>query len=230
MKFDSYTLKARAIPALLASIPFFSLHYFLLSPALGAFWGAVVGLKIASDLTFLSASFFLFMQVNRILSKEVFEKRMYDNGLNFPTTTMLLHTDFYFSGEYKRKIYQKIQSDFKIKIPSTEKEKKNEYRSRQVIAEAISHIRARIGKGTLLGQHNAEYGFIRNFTGGNLLAVVISILNLIIFSWAYPNPKAQMISWVMILVYSVLSLLSRWMIDSVGSSYAKILIQEYMAL
>ncbi len=225
-----YTLKARVAPALLASIPFFTLHYFLLSPALGEFWGAIIELKFASDITFLSTSFFLFMQVGRIVSKEVFEKRIYDNGLKFPTTTMLLRIDAYFSDSYKKKIYQKIQADFKINIPSAEKEREDEHRSRQVITEAISHIRAKVGKGRLLGQHNAEYGFIRNFTGGNLVASIMSALNLIIFSWVYPNQKAQMISWVMILVYVVLSLLTRWMIDSVGRSYAKILVQEYMAL
>lgn len=230
MKFDSYTLKARVAPALLTSVPFFTLHYFLLSPALGAFWGAIIGLKIVSDLTFLTALFFLLMQVNRIVSKEVFEKMMYDNGLNFPTTTILLNADSYFSSEYKKKIYQKIRSDFKINIPSAEQEEKNKYQSRQVIAEAISHTRARVGKGTLLGQHNTEYGFIRNFTGGNLVAAVMSILNLIIFSWAYPNYKAQIISLLMFTVYLMLTLLSRLMIDSVGRSYAKVLIQEYMAL
>ena len=229
IKFDTYTLYARIYPTLLVFFPFFTLHYFLLSPELGIFWGTILQFKILSDVTVSVALFFLLMQVNRIVSKEVFEKRMYDNGLCFPTTTMLLHADSNFSDDYKKKIYQKIQSNFEIDIPSAEKEKKSEYRSRQVISEAISHIRTKVGKGKLLGQHNAEYGFVRNFTGGNLVAAVMSILNLIIFSWVYPNPKAQMISLVMVLVYLVFSLLSRWMIDSVGRSYAKILIQEYMA-
>lgn len=229
MKFDAYTLKARVLPAVLTVIPFFTLHYFLFSPTLGVFWSSLIELKVVTDITLLGAGFFLLMQFNRIVAKEVFEKRMYNNGLRFPTTNMLLHKDSYFSQSYKKKIHHKIQIDFKMHIPSVQIEQKDEHQSRQSIAEAVSHIRAKVGSGVLLNQHNAEYGFVRNFTGGTLVATLISALDIIIFAWMYPNLQAQMISIFMTVVYLSLTLLSKTMIDSIGRSYAKVLIQEYMA-
>ncbi len=229
IKFDTYTLKARAIPAVLVSIPFFTLHYFLLSPTLGKFWSAVLGIKILTDITFTFALFFLLMHLNRIISKEVFEKILYKDGLNFPTTKMLLHKDSSFSDQYKKKIHEKIKSDFKIKIPSSEEEMKNERLSDQCIVEAISHIRRKVGTGILLGQHNEEYGFIRNLTGGSLFASLISLFNVIIFQWIYPDKTALSISEIAGGIYFILMLFSFCMIKSVGRSYVKVLIQEYMA-
>ncbi|AKM82924.1 hypothetical protein A2422_03050 [Candidatus Woesebacteria bacterium RIFOXYC1_FULL_31_51] len=230
MKFDRYDIFARALPAVLASVPFFILHYFLFSPALGAFWGELLGLKVASDVTFVFALLFLAMQFNRIVSKEVFEKRMYGDGLKFPTTNFLLHLDSYFSSDYTQKIHNRIESDFSINIPTRYSETKDEDKSRKLIAEAISHIRVKVGKGNLLGQHNLEYGFVRNFSGGNVLASAVSMLDIIIFKWIYPNNTALSVSIVSFFIYFTLSLLAGKMIESVGRSYAKVLIQEYMAL
>lgn len=230
MKFDKYDIFARVIPAILASLPFFTLHYFLLSPALGAFWGQLLGLKVASDVTFVFALLFLSMQLNRIVSKEVFEKRIYDDGLRFPTTDFLLHLHSFFSVDYTHKIHNQIKSDFDIDIPTRHSEIKDENKSRRLIREAMSHIRAKVGKGNLLGQHNLEYGFIRNFSGGNVVATTISILNMIIFKWIYPNNIALTVSSVSFFIYLILSLFAVKMIGIVGKSYAKVLIQEYMAM
>lgn len=230
MKFDKYDIFARAIPAVLVCMPFFTLHYFLLSPALGAFWGELLGLKFASDVTFVFALLFLSMQLNRIVSKEIFEKRIYYDGLKFPTTDFLLHLHSYFSEDYTRMIHNQIKSDFNISIPTRRSEIQDENRSRKLIAEAISHIRAKVVKGNLLGQHNLEYGFIRNFSGGNVVATIISVLDVIIFKWVYPNNTALTVSSVSFFVYLVLSLFAVKMIESVGRSYAKVLIQEYMTM
>ena len=230
MKIDEYDIKARILPGLLALIPFFILNYYLLHPILGAIWDSILNFKIITDITFLGAAFYLLTQVNRIISKEVFEKIKYASGLNFPTTQILLHNNNYYSPEYKKKIHGKIYSDFKIKIPTAENEKKNEIKSRQLITEAISHIRAIIGKGSLLGQHNTEYGFMRNFTGGNLVAFTASICNMVIFNWFYPNNIAFAISCFMAIIYLLLILISVQMINTVAGNYGTILIQEYMNL
>lgn len=230
MKFDTYTLKARITPAIIVSVPFFILHYFLLSPALGKFWSQVIGMKVTTDITFTLALFFLLMHLNRIVSKEVFERIMYDGGLNFPTTKILLHKNTAFSEQYKKKVHEKIFSDFKIRIFSQKEESKNENRSRQCIVETMSHIRRKVGKGILLGQHNEEYGFIRNLTGGSLVALIMSILNILTFLYIYPDRLALIVSGSAGGIYLFLTICSFWMIDSVGRSYAKILIQEYMAI
>jgi len=56
------------------------------------------------------------------------------------------------------------------------------------------------------------------------------MLDIIIFKWIYPNNTALSVSIVSFFIYFTLSLLAGKMIESVGRSYAKVLIQEYMAL
>jgi len=229
MKLDSYSIIARAFPAILSLAPFIVLYYFLLRPIMGDFLGTLLAVKIASDVTLPLALFFLMIQLNRIVSKEIFEKRIFKDGLRFPTTNFLLHLNSHFSPEYTKKIHARIKSDFGISIPSTAAEIKDENHSRKCIAEAVSHIRSKVGKGTLLGQHNAEYGFIRNFSGGNVIATIMSVMNLVIFIWIYPDKIAFIISCIAFFLYLILTLFAKKMIESIGRSYAKILIQEYMA-
>ncbi len=229
MKFNTYSLIARALPAIISLVPFFILYYFFLSIMLGDFLEDLIALKIASNITLPIALFFLLMQINRLVSKGVFEKRIFKSGLNFPTTDILLHHNSNFSPEYTKKIHKRIKADFDITIPNSRSEIKNETLSRKCIKEAVGHIRIKVGKGILLLQHNAEYGFIRNFSGGNVISVIISAINIVVFSVLYPNKTALLISCVVFFLFLILLLFARKMIRSTGSSYAKILIQEYMA-
>ena len=230
MKLDSYSLIARAFPAILTMPPFFTLYYFLLRPLIGDFLGELFAIKIATDITLPIALFFLLMQINRIISKEVYERKIFNNGLNFPTTNFLLHFNSFHSPEYIKKIHYRIKSDFGINIPNKAAEIKDEDHSRKCIVEAISLIRSKVGKGVLVGQHNLEYGFIRNLSGGSIIAIGISVLNIIIFLWIYPHHTAFVISCVVSLAYLLVVSFSKKMIVSVGNSYAKVLIQEYMAI
>lgn len=86
------------------------------------------------------------------------------------------------------------------------------------------------GKGVLVGQHNLEYGFIRNLSGGSIIVIGISVLNIIIFLWIYPHHAAFIISCVVSLIYLLIVAFSKKMLLNVGNSYAKVLIQEYMAI
>lgn len=230
MKFNSYSLIARAFPAILTMPPFFILYYFLLRPIMGDFLGELLAIKIAADITLPIALFFLLIQLDRIISKEIYEKRIFRDGLNFPTTNFLLHLNSHYSPEYVEKIHTQIKSDFNINIPSKNAELQDEDHSRKCISEAVGQIRSKVGKGILLEQHNTEYGFIRNLSGGNFIAIGISILNIIIFIWVYPLNLALIISCIIFLAYLLLLLFAKKMIVSVGNSYAKILIQEYMAM
>lgn len=230
MKFDSYTLKARILPALLSAIPFFVLHFYYLSPTLGQFWGAFLALKIGSGATLLIAFVFLLVQLSRFFSKHLFENRVFADGYQLPTTDHLLHADSHYSPEYTKQIHARIKLDFGILIPSERQELADVHRSRQVISEAVSHIRQKVGAGNLTAQHNAEYGFIRNLAGGSIIAVLVSILNIVVFWVVSSNRIALAFSIVLAVLYSTILFLSTTLIRAFGYSYAKILIQEYMAL
>ncbi len=145
-----------------------------------------------------------------------------------PTTEFLLHKNKEYSEQFKEKIYQKIKSDFGIQLTSIAEEQKNEISSRHLIAEAVSLIRDRVKNGRLLLNRNIEYGFIRNLIGGSVIAVVVSLISLLIFSFFDKNIVAMLVSSLFIFLYAVPILFSKTLIKKHGDRYARTLFQEYI--
>ena len=228
MKLDSYSIIARLFPGIISAIPLFVLHFFLLRPKLGEFWEELLGFKVVSDITISFVFLFAFIQLSRFVSKEIFEKRVFNNGQSLPTTDFLLYLDTYFSQEYTDKVHEKIKNDFGIKIPTLIQEKSDQLKSRKLIGEVVSHMRVRVGKGNLVGQHNAEYGFWRNLAGGSVVAFVISVINIFVFLFILYNQIAFWTSIVLACGYLLHLLFAKRLITSHGRDYAKVLIQEYM--
>ena len=229
MKFNSYTLTARIFPAILSAIPFFALHFYYLRPILGEFWNELLGFQVVTDVTLSLVFLFLLLQLNRLVAKELFEKRFFQDGLYLPTTDFLIHLDSYFSPEYTRRIHAKITNDFGITIPSLREESENPNRSRSIIKEVMGLIRNKIAEGRLVSQHNAEYGFFRNLVGGAFVALVMSIANIIIF-WSFEiDGTAIWVSAVSSFIYLIIVLFGKKIITFAGRGYAKILIEEYMS-
>lgn len=230
MRFDTYDIFARVVPAVLAGIPFYVLYFFLVSPVLGTFFQSLLSLKVISDVTVAVALLYLAMHLNRFISKELYEKRMFKNGQHLPTTCYLLHSDSTLSPELKQRVHDKIQSDFGITIPSAREEGEDEGRSRKLVADSTSLIRTRLGKGKLLHQHNIEYGFARNLVGGSVVAVLVSVIGSILFLNVYPNATAAGVSLALFVFYALVLLFGKKIIRSHGTNYCEVLIREYLAL
>ena len=79
-----------------------------------------------------------------------------------------------------------------------------------------------------MGQHNAEYGFVRNLAGGAVIALVMALIDSVIFSLLLPNAIAIWVSVILAAVYIVIVVFAKKMIVSFGQDYGRILIQEYM--
>lgn len=229
MKLDQYTIIARIFPAAISSIPFFVLYYYFLSDKIGNFLVELFDIKWLSDTTISVALIFLLIQLSRFTSKELYEKRIYSDGLGLPTTNYLLHADSFYSAEFTKKIHQKIFKDFNIDIPPARKEIFDVDGSRKQIVEAINLIRAMVGKGNLVQQHNIEYGFVRNVIGGAVIAVIISIFNLAVFYWLSFNLTAFILSGIIASTYFLLIGFGKRLINFFGVNYARVLIQEYMS-
>lgn len=229
MRIDIYDIFARLVPAVLVGVPLYVLYFFLLSPYIGAFLGSLLAWKIASDVTVSIAILYLVAQINRLLSKEFYEKRIFQTGLYLPTTCYLMHSDVSLSDYMTRQVHDKIKRDFGIDIPSPQEEERDEGGSRQLIKESVSLIRMRVGKGQLVHQHNIEYGFARNFVGGSILGMGASIVAMAIFLWVYPDTIAASVSAFLLIIYAVVLLLGEKIIRSFGINYCEVLIQEYLA-
>ncbi len=229
MKFDYYTIVARLFPAIIASLPFVTLYFFSLRLSLGDFLSLIGGIKFVSDVTTPLVAIFLLMQLGRIVSKELVEKKLFYDGLNLPTTNYLLHLDTHFSSDYTKQIHKRVQSDFGITLSTPRVELNDEIASRKKVTEAVNMIRAKVGSGNLVLQHNSEYGFARNLVGCSVFALMMSIVNLVVFSMSIDRTPL-IASMAMTAAYLSVLIFRRALIVSFGNGYAKVLIQEYMAL
>ncbi len=225
----NYVLKARIYPALLCMLPFLVFYYYYLNNKTSGFLEFIAAVSWIDDAIYITIVIYLFSQVSRFIGKELFENKIFKNGLGFPTTTLLTHDSSIYSKEYQKSIIAKIKDDFNIDI-ILEKTGMNDIEERKKITEAVSHIRVNVGDGRLVLQHNIEYGFARNLVGGAMLAFFISCFN-ILFFWNFEQIyTAFVVSIVIATLYLVIVLFSKHIILRYGYLYARILYQEYMNL
>lgn len=230
MKFDSYTLKARLFPAVIGSIPFFVLYHFFLLQYFSEFFKLIFGTQWVGDISIGIVFLFLFAFLGRTIAKDIFEKKWFQsNETKMPTTDFLLHSNMEYSIGYKSKIHQKIKTDFDITILSAEMELKNIQLARKIIAESVVQIRHHIKDGRLLLARNIEYGFIRNIIGCSIIAIIISLLNILIFTVVKINGIAFITSIVLVLCYALPVLFGKKLMLNHGRRYARTLYQEYIS-
>src|SRR6266536_2184508 len=122
MKFSRYEIFARLLPAVLCSLPILLFQYYYLNEHLADLSEAIVKVRFVGPITVPLALIYLFMQVNRFIAKEVFEKRYFKSELHMPTTNFLLHTDSQYTSSYKREIYARIREDFGIRLATAKQE------------------------------------------------------------------------------------------------------------
>ncbi|HMO77572.1 MAG TPA: hypothetical protein PKA42_00245 [Candidatus Paceibacterota bacterium] len=228
MKFDRYTIGARLFPAMLASVPFFVLSHYYISPKVGDFVTVVSDYVWVGDVTITVAGIFLLMQASRWISKPFFEDRIFNKGKNFPTTSFLLFSDDFYSNAHTQQIHAKISVDFSINLHTEREEAEDLAGARQRIKEVISLIRNAVGDNGLVLQHNIEYGFARNLTGASVLAVVISLLNLGLFHFIEQNITAFTISVLTLVLYGAYVLLGSNIMKYLGNNYADVFLNEYL--
>ena len=96
--------------------------------------------------------------------------------------------------------YQYIMIDFNVNMSKELKKLEAETQKRVMIARIVGQIRTKLKGNKMLLQHNIEYGFFRNFVGGCLIALLISIA-LLIVSICSHNYSIKMTSVIMIVVY-----------------------------
>ncbi|MCL7764375.1 hypothetical protein MPF19_13190 [Polaribacter sp. Z014] len=228
MKINTYYINARLFPTILTSIPILSLYYFGFSEELIEFMTFLEGYKWASDITLSIATIYFLVQINRLISKELFQNLLFKEELNMPTTNFLLNSDSTLAKSMKLQIVQKIATDFNIQLLDSNSENNNEEEARKTISSAVAQIRNATRNNSMLLQHNIEYGFVRNLIGGSVLAVIISIFNIFIFQYTFSNSFAFKLNLVFLCIYILPIILSKLLINKYGKYYAKILFEQYL--
>lgn len=230
MAINSYYLKARLFPTVLTSIPAIILYNkFVAVLYHDRLENIYAALPTITDVIFSGAIIFLLVQINRFLSKEIFQRVYFKDEINMPTTNLLLKSNNELEKSIKQKIEDKIKTKFDITLLSSIEESAEEPRARKLIATTVSQIRNVLRDNTLLLQHNIEYGFFRNLIGGSFLAFLISLI--ILFSSHFSGDiPTRNLGLILTLIYFLPIILSKVIIDRYGKYYAKILYEQFLTV
>lgn len=229
MKFDTYTLKGRIAPAFFSIIlPIMVFNHFFVSEELSKAVGEILGVKLISNLTISTICLYFLSEFGRLIGKNVFERIYFKDESKMPTTNFMMFSDKTYSNDYKMKIREKIRSDFDVILLKKEEEKKDEVLARTRIVETMALIRKKLKGNKFLFQHNVEYGVMRNAIGGAVLGAFFSLLNIIFFNFVEKVEMAVFVSIGLFIIYLLLLLFSKVVINFYGRNYAKILFREYV--
>jgi len=227
---NTYYFKARLFPTVLTSIPAIILYNRFVSSLYHEKLENIFSvLPTITDIILSSAIVFLLVQVNRFLSKEIFQKLYFKDEINMPTTNLLLKSNTELEASIKQKIEDKIKNKFGIILLSGTDESADVLRARKLIATAVSQIRNVLRDNSLLLQHNIEYGFFRNLIGGSFLAFVISVI-ILIHSYCSCDLTTRNLGWILAIAYFLPILFSKLSIDRYGKYYAKILYEQFLTI
>ena len=176
MKIDEYTLHARIYPVAICAIPALVLIFAFENDTVSKILNELATIEVAGKVTVGVAVFFLLMQFARFVGKDVFERKLFNDELNFPTTDYLLPADTRLSAEFKEKLADIIGHEFGLALPTAAEVEADEMAARRRVKDIVARIRAAVGRPPLLLQRNWEYGFARNLVGGSTIAVLLSVL------------------------------------------------------
>lgn len=222
---DEYSLKARWIPGFILLTPLAVYLYGL--PYRETAWLLIQGV-VCRTIILAFLMFPLEVLIRRI-SKCWIEGVIFKHGLAFPTTEFLLHSNEVLSTELKKRIRDKVKSDFDLTLPSVSAEQKDEANARKRIAEAVRLIQKDVDKGRRIIDYNIVYGFWRNLLGAAILGVVMAT------ALAFLACFVLNISWmvwteiVLATLFIVLLLFRRPLLRGPAEEYARSLLTEYAA-
>ena len=230
MKSTSYYVKARLFPTLLTVIPLLLLLNVVIAPLYHDSLSQIFDiLPLITNLGLSGALIFLMVQINRFVSKEVFQRFYFQDEINVPTTNHLLWSNSKLDNQTKTMIREKIQIHYNITLMNEENETLNENTCRKQIVIAISQIRNSLRENKLLLQHNIEYGFFRNLLGGCLVAILFSI-GMLIYAIIQHDATLTTTGILLAIVYFIPILLSKILINRYGNYYSKILYEQFLSI
>jgi len=229
VSFDEYEIKSRYIPAIVSAIPLIMLTSTQKETVWLPLFRTASWFLVFENISLTVIAVVLLMSIQRGIAKYCFENSIFNNGIDFPTTTMLLIRNDILSKEFKRKVRDKIENDLGICLLNSKEEEENLLEAKRTIKDAVSLIRKRVQKGILTYNHNIQYGFIRNLIAGGVWALPISMFN----SWIFYRSSSVvglLVSVALALFFLTMLLFHKKILISFANNYAEVLFSEYLSL
>lgn len=226
---DEYEIKARYIPCLLAAV--LPVHFAI--QFLGnAFWEAIaknIGWLVVTNLSLSVIVALALIQLQCGIAKHWIEEGIFGKGgINFPTTTLLLFQDPFFSRKMKLAIREKIQKDFNFELMDETQEHSDVDEAIRLARDAVGLIRRFVGKGVMTFHYNIRYGFMRNLIGGVPWGLLGGI-GCAIWYGLQKHWQASIFFIVCAILFSALLLFRKMILHKFSHQYAETLFIEYMA-
>jgi len=136
-----------------------------------------------------------------------------------------MYSDDEYSDEFKNNIRSRIISDFSLRLPTKNEEKKDEKAARKRIKEAIHLMIGKVRDGSLVLQHNIEYGFVRNLWGASFVGILGAFL---LVTVSKGMSLLNIIGLIFAITYGMYLILGFLVIKYFGRAYARKLIEEYL--
>lgn len=224
---DDYDYKARAIPGVIALMPYFVLSWILSDKIPIQGWMAICS-RFGALAVISVAGLYLLASVSRALSIYFWEKRLFDEGYDFPTTRILLYSDVNLSKQYKRSLRKTIECQSHIKLPSRKSESEDNVSARHVITDAVKIVKLATRGCPLTRQALIDYGMYRNLLGASGLGLLASIPlalwgKVLSGVWTY-----TVIGAFLTLIYLIVLLCGDTIISWAGNRYAERMFEDYM--
>ena len=225
-KFDTYTIYARLFPGVLTIIPFFVLWFFLRKDMeILNLEKYLLNIKITSSITILVVLMYINAMIIRQVSK-YYESKYFIKKEGFPTTYLMTYKNNTFSKDYKNQYREKIKRQFDIKLLNEIEEAVDYQEAIKLLNEASKQVVLYVKDGHLVKQHNIWYGFSRNLIGGTIIGTILCLINIIL--GLLINIKLSIISTAIIIIYVLIFLFRKSILEYNAEAYAKQLIAEYI--
>lgn len=222
--FDKYTFNAQYIPAIIVAIPAMMLLSQVEARQIQELFKHAGWFLIVKDISLPTIAVIAFTHAVRLMGKYGIEWFLFQNGLRFPTTEMLLWKTRLLSAERKRQLHAQIKADFGIQLCTQEEESADEQEARLRAKDAVGQVRIKVGAGIRTRQYNVQYGLSRNLAGGTPLMLILAVFALILV----PGGLAKALSWGCIGFSILYGIACLPLLRHMGSHYAEYLFNEYL--
>lgn len=176
---DSYIIRARLFPAILAIAPAIAFGFVLLASS----WKSI-GIPQALTVVALGVLFFGFSDLARRLGRHA-EKRLFPSSGGRPFPTVLRHADAIIDEDSKLDYHSYLAEKIKRPAPTTILESENPADADRFYIRAGNWLRERTRDKTkfkVLYEENVSYGFRRNLYGLKWAGIILNGL-VIVLSW-----------------------------------------------
>jgi len=190
-------------------------------------WNVIISIIPASLIT--AALGYGVKLVARSTSKKLFQFPLFkEDETKMPSTDYLLWSTNLASKQKKQLIRKKIKQIIGLELLDECQESQNENEARLLIVDAVAQIREKTRDNTILFNYLCSFGFIRNFLGANVWALLITIICLI-YNFFYPLIPIEITLGAVLLILLLFPVFYIFL-KQTGREYARQLFTAFMEL